>query len=141
MCKIKQVIGAAALVAAAPLLAQSTSLETGWLEFVKGSRGDRVGAQVGDVIQDPETGERQYVIAIPKSAMDNPQMMEEVRVVGRRPDQVEIDLPDFETEWVDDYDNDNYGLLVRLKDGPEIPIRLFFTAAGQGGVLGAPDQP
>ena len=28
-------------------------------------------------------------------------------------------------------------MLVRLKDGPETPIRLFFNAAGVGGVLGA----
>jgi hypothetical protein len=138
-----KVLATAAALLLIPALAQaqSTGMETGWLEFVKGHKGDQVGAEVSEVVLDPETGEREFRIRIPKAAMSDPQMMEEVRVVGRRPDRVEFDLPEFETEWVDDYDNDHYGLLVRLKGGPETPIRLFFTAAGQGGVIGAPDQP
>jgi hypothetical protein len=137
-----RMLGAAALAASGLHgWAQSPGMDTGWLELVKGHRGDKVGAEVRDVRRDPATGERYVTVAIPKGSMADDSVMEEVRVVGRRPDKVEIDLPEFETEWVDDYDNDNYGLLVRLKDGPETPIRLFFNAAGQGGVMGTGAQP
>jgi hypothetical protein len=116
-------------------------MQTDWMEFVKGHTGNQVGAQVRGVESDPETGERRLIVAIPKEVLQDESMMEEVRVVGRAPDKVEFELPEFETQWIDDYDNDYYGLLVRLKDGPETPIRLFFNAAGAGGVIDNGPQP
>ena len=134
---------AVALLGAAFTCAQSPGMETGWMELIKGQIDDQVGAEVQDVTSDPETGERRVTIAIPKRVVDDESMMEEVRVVGRRPEQFDIDikLPEFETEWIDDYDNDYYGLLIRLKDGPETPIRLFFSAGGAGGVIDGGVQP
>jgi len=111
----------------------SPGMQTGWLELVKGHIGDGVGAEIRDVRRDPESGERHVMVAIPKAALLDNRAIEEVRVIGRAPDRVEINLPDFETEWVDDYDNDFYGLLLRLKDGPETPVRLFLST--RGGVL------
>jgi hypothetical protein len=63
-------------------------------------------------------------------------VMEEVRVIAKAPEKAEMPelLPELQTEWVDDYDNDHYGLLVKLK-GQKVPFRLFFTASGQGGAI------
>ena len=114
-------------------------MQTDWMEFVKGHTDEQTGAQVRRVESDPETGERRLIVAIPKEVLEDESMMEEVRVVAPAVERggIDINLPDFETQWLDDYDNEYYGLLVRLKDGPETPIRLFFNAAGAGGVIDA----
>ena len=114
-------------------------MQTDWMEFVKGHTDAQTGAEVRRVEADPETGERRLIVAIPKEVLRDEAMMEEVRVVAPAVERggIDIELPDFETQWIDDYDNEYYGLLVKLKDGPETPIRLFFNAAGAGGVIGA----
>ena len=81
-------------------------METDWLELVKGYKGAGVGAEVREVGTDKEGGQR-LVIAIPKASMPDHSQMEEVVVVGQAPGKIEFDLiPEFEYEWVDDYDND-----------------------------------
>jgi hypothetical protein len=103
-------------------------LQTNWLEFVKGDREDTLGAEVREVSTDPGTGRHRLLIAVPKIAMDEyPRAMEEVRVIGERPEEPEL-LPDFEYEWIEDYDNDFYGLLLRFREGQQLPFRLFFSS-------------
>lgn len=132
------------LLALSPAGAQtevSPGMQTGWLELVKGHVGDAVGAEVHDVQEDADSGHRQVLVAIPKGSVTDHREIEEVRVIGRAPDRMEIDLPELETEWVDDYDNDYYGLLIRLKDGPKTPFRLYLSAGA--GILdnSVPVQP
>ena len=129
------------LILSAALIATSISLgvgsvsaqdkammETDWLELVKGYKGSSVGAEVREVGSDSEGGQR-LVIAIPKAAMPNRSEMEEVVVVGQAPGKIEFDLiPEFEYEWVEDYDNDYYGLLIRLNEDSKVPIRLFLQS-------------
>lgn len=121
--------------------AQSPGMDTGWMELVKGHIDSELGAEVRQVDENPETGERSITIRIPKEALQDEAMMEEVMVIGQAPNKIELDLPTFETEWIDNYDSEYYGLLVRLKDGPETPIRLFFNAAGAGGAMDNGAQP
>ncbi|WOJ94711.1 hypothetical protein R0135_05970 [Congregibacter variabilis] len=134
-----------ALLALSPLtgLTQSLGMETDWLELVKGHRDGKSGAQVMDVKADAATGHQTVMIKVPKVAMDSDSDMEEVRVVGQAPEDTEMPvlLPELETEWVDDYDNDHYGLLVKLKSDQKIPFRLFFSAVGQGGSIDSGVQP
>ena len=101
---------------------EKPGMETGWLEFVKGHKGDVMGAEVREAEQGSE-GSR-LVIAIPKVSMADPDTIEEVRVVGQAPQEIDL-LPEFEYEWVDDYDNDYYGLVIRFSDEPRWPIRLY----------------
>ncbi|MEM1145874.1 MAG: hypothetical protein AAGI88_25155 [Pseudomonadota bacterium] len=118
------------LVAGATANAQTVGMESDWLEFVKGHHEDKLGADVMDVSYDAATGERQVMIAIPKESMGDDPDMEEVRVVGQAPEEFEMPdiLPEVETQWVDDYDNDNYGLLVKFKKDQRLPFRLFFSS-------------
>jgi len=111
----------------------SPGMRTGWMELVKGHVDETMGAKVREVEEDAEHGARKILVAIPKEIVADRQEIEEVRVIGRAPDRMEIELPEFETEWVDDYDNDYYGLLVRVKGGPKTPFRLFLSAGA--GVL------
>jgi hypothetical protein len=125
-----------ALSATGPALGQSTTkkdselLQTDWMEFVKGYRDEASGLQVREVIRDEQTGGMQVQIAVPKVSMSGVSDMEEVRVVGQRPQEIDLKkwLPQFEYEWVDDYDNEHYGLLVRFKENQRLPLRLFFSS-------------
>jgi hypothetical protein len=102
--------------------APKPGMETDWLEFVKGYKGDVMGAEVREVEQG-EQGSK-LVIAIPKVSMADPDQIEEVRVVGQAPQEIDL-IPEFEYEWVDDYDNDFYGLVIRFSDETRWPIRLY----------------
>ena len=102
--------------------APKPGMETDWLEFVKGYKGEKMGAEVREVEQG-EQGQR-LVIAIPKVSMADPDAIEEVRVVGQAPQEIDLS-PEFEYEWVDDYDNDFYGLVIRFSDETRWPIRLY----------------
>lgn len=125
--------------------AQTAGMQSDWIEFVKGHREARMGAEVREVTEDPETGTTTLVVAIPKGSMGEPHTeMEEVTVIGKAPEKIEFKplFPDIQTEWVDDYDNDFYGLLVRLNGDQKVPFRLFFSAHGQGGAIeNHPQQP
>lgn len=114
-------------VLALPALAVEP-IESDWLELVKGYKGSAMGAEVM-AVEEGESAEMQKVtIAIPKEAIGDPDTIEEVVVVGRMPDKPEAAEPiDVTFEWVDDYDNDNYGLVIRLGKG-NWPIRLFMNS-------------
>jgi len=103
-------------------------LQTNWLQFVKGDREETLGAEVREISTDPNTGRHRLLIAVPKIAMEGyPQAMEEVRVIGELPEERPL-LPEFEYEWVEDYDNDFYGLLLRFNEEQRLPFRLFFSS-------------
>ncbi|MFN2327585.1 MAG: hypothetical protein ABR612_01585 [Chromatocurvus sp.] len=104
-------------------------LQTNWIEMVRGFKDTESGVQVRDVTRD-DTGTTHLQIAIPKVRMSDVANMEEVRVIGQRKPNFELKnlIPEFEYEWVDDYDNDFYGLLVHFKEEPSIPLRLFFSS-------------
>ncbi|MBN7796857.1 hypothetical protein [Parahaliea mediterranea] len=118
-----------AAVGAGGALAQSATQETDWMELVKGYKGSKVGAELRDIQIMDDTGSQRITVAIPKSAIGHPDTMEEVRVVGRRPDKLEFEFPlEFTYEWVDDYDNDYYGLVLHLGKDSKVPFRLFMDS-------------
>lgn len=122
--------------------AQSLELQSDWLELVKGHRDGKTGAQIMGVEEDPSGGSK-VMLKVPKASMGDDSDMEEVKVVAQAPEEREMPdvLPELETQWVDDYDNDHYGLLVKLKEDQKLPFRLFFSAQGQGGSLSGGAQP
>ena len=117
-----------ALLAPAILVAQDDKgpIESDWLELVKGYKGDAVGVELRE-IEDGDTEETQKItLAIPKTAISHPDEIEEVVVYGRKPEEPEpIDI---QYEWLDDYDNDNYGLVIRLGRNSRWPIRLYMNS-------------
>ena len=109
-------------------LAQTSSepLESDWLELVKGSRDEAFGAELRE-IEDSDSGDgHKITLAIPKSAISHPDAIEEVVVIGRKPEKPEP--LDITYEWLDDYDSDNYGLVIRLGKDTNWPIRLYLNS-------------
>lgn len=118
---------ASALVLAATLAnaQEGTSLESDWLELVKGHKGESMGVELRD-IEDGETeGTRKITLAVPKAAIEHPDAIEEVVVVGRKPDEPEP--LNIRYEWVSDYDEDNYGLVIHIGES-NWPIRLYMNS-------------
>ena len=111
------------------VLAQEVSqpLQSDWLQLVKGYRDQATGVEMRDVEYGDEAGVRTVTLAIPKSSMSDPDTIEEVVVVGRRPAKPEP--LDITYEWLDDYENDNYGLVIRLGKNSNWPIRLYLDSA------------
>lgn len=110
--------------------AQAVSSETGWLELVKGHLDLDSGAGVREVEPGEVEGERKITLAIPKSRLVGVSAgeLEEVRVIGRRPEPLDL-MPDFRYEWVADYDNDHYGLIIHLRDDGTMPLRLYMESS------------
>ena len=97
---------------------------TDWLDLVKGYRGDKAGVELRDVEQGDTAESRKITLAIPKKSLSDPDAIEHVIVIGRKPEKPEPIL-DISYEWLDDYENDNYGLVIHLNKGSRWPIRLY----------------
>ena len=117
------------LAALAAHTAEDT-VQTGWMELIKGSRDSTVGAEVVEVEAGDTADTQKITLAIPKKSIANPDDIEEVVVIGQRPEKPEKPEPlDISFEWLDDYDSDNYGLLIRLGKDSNWPIRLYLDSA------------
>ncbi len=119
------------LVMSTGACAQAVNSETGWLELVKGHLDLDSGTGVREVEPGDVEGERRITLAIPKAQLRVAAgELEEVRVIGRRPEPFDLDiLPDFRYEWVADYDNEHYGLIIHLRDDGSVPLRLYMESS------------
>jgi hypothetical protein len=119
-----------ALVLLIPIVAlaegDAQPLQSDWMQLVKGYRDPGTGVEMREIEYGDDAGTRTVTLSIPKSSMANPADIEEVVVVGRRPEKPEP--LDISYEWVKDYDNDNYGLVIRLGKDSNWPIRLFIDS-------------
>ncbi len=104
-------------------------VQTGWMERVEGSRDSTVGAELVE-IEDGDTANMQKItVAIPKDSISSPGEIEEVVVIGQRPEAHKKPEPvEFTYEWVSDYDSDNYGLVIHLGKDTNWPIRLYMNS-------------
>lgn len=126
-----QSVGLALLLQCAPTLAQSDNetLKTDWLEQTEGYKGESMGAELREIEEEDTEGGRLITLAIPKTAIVHPDAIEEIVVVGKKPEEPEP-LMNIRTEWVNDYDRDNYGLIIHLGKDSNWPIRLYMSAEG-----------
>ena len=93
--------------------AENSAVQTGWLELIKGSQDSTVGAEVVEIGEGDAAGTQKITLAIPKKSIANPEEIEEVVVIGQRPDKPEKPEPlEMTYEWVGDYDSDNYATRV-----------------------------
>ena len=127
---ISRGIACALLLAATTLTAQvdDSALETDWMEFVKGSRDSDSGAEVVDITADEDADTQTVTLAIPKKSIDDPADIEEVLVIGQAPEKSESRRMNISYEWISDYDEDNYGLIIRLSKDTNWPIRLYMNS-------------
>jgi hypothetical protein len=123
---IKCMLASMALLSLYSLAQEGTSLESDWIELVKGHKGETMGVEVTDIQPGDTEGSTRVYIAVPKVSMGHPDTIEEVLVVGQAPE--ELEPLDIEYEWVYDYDDDNYGLVVHLGES-NWPIRLYMNSS------------
>jgi hypothetical protein len=117
------------LVLTTGVRAEEGTVETGWIEVVKGSRDTTVGAEVVGVEAGDTAGSQTITLAIPKKSIASPDDIEEVVVMGQRPEKPEKPEPlDITYKWAADYDKDNYGLIIRLSRNTNWPIRLYMNS-------------
>lgn len=122
----KYLLAPLALLSSLVLAQEGTSLESDWIELVKGHKGDAMGVEVTDIQPGDTAGSKKVYIAVPKVSMGHPDTIEEVLVIGQAPEESEP--LDIQYEWVFDYDEDNYGLIVHLGEG-NWPIRLYMNSS------------
>ena len=106
---------------------QAETLETGWLELSPGEVDKTTGTRIYAVDSSGDN-DTQISVAIPKTRISERDNIEEMVIIGRQREGVELPLPNISYEWVDDYDRDHYGLLVRFGERSRYPVRFFFKS-------------
>lgn len=123
---------ACALLLSLPTIAAwsgDEAVQSGWLELVKGAKEATLGAELVEIKAGGTADAQTITVAIPKTAIANPSEIEEVVVLGQRPEKPEKPEPlDITFEWAGDYDADNYGLVIRLRRNTNWPIRLYMNS-------------
>jgi len=118
-----------AMLLTAPAVAEDRAMESDWLELVKGFKGSTMGVEMLDIRDDELPDMQRITMAIPKAAVGDRDDIEEVIVIGRRPDKPDAPEPiEITYQWIDDPDDDNYGLLIRVGKESNWPIRLFMNS-------------
>ena len=64
-------------------------LQSDWMQLVKGYRDPGTGVEMREIEYGDDAATRTVTLSIPKSSMANPADIEEVVVVGRRPEKPE----------------------------------------------------
>lgn len=108
-----------------PLLADER--ETEWIEPVEGFTEQGMGVRVVTIETIPVDGSKRMTIAIPRESLEDYADMEEIVVIGRQPDKKERRI-DVQYEWVADYEEDYYGLILRFGSEDSLPIRLYLKS-------------
>lgn len=119
-----------AAVAAILLPAQAEEeVKTEWIEPVAGFRESALGARLGLVETLPDDQGTRVTIEIPREAIADTDDIHEIVVTGRGPggggDERELSV---RHQWVSNYDEDHYGLLLYLGGEDNLPLRLYFKA-------------
>lgn len=105
------------------------AVQSGWIELVKGAKEATLGAELVEIKAGDTADAQTITVAIPKTAIANPDEIEEIVVLGQRPEKPEKPEPlDITFEWAGDYDADNYGLIIRLRRNTNWPIRLYMNS-------------
>lgn len=123
---------ACALLLLAPSMAalsEDGGVQSGWIELVKGAKEATLGAELVEIKAGDTADSQTITVAIPKTAIADPDQIEEIVVMGQRPEKPEKPEPlDITFEWAGDYDADNYGLVIRLRRNTNWPIRLYMNS-------------
>lgn len=80
-------------------------------------------------IVNSDQGIKLITVAVPKSKLkNNKEEIDEVIVIGKRSEERESPLKNISYEWADDFENGDYGLIIKLKDDSKMPLKLQFSA-------------
>jgi hypothetical protein len=118
------------LVPAVAAWSEDGAVQSGWIELVKGAKEATLGAELVEIKAGDTADSQTITVAIPKTSIAKPEDIEEIVVIGQRPEKPEKPEPlDITFEWAGDYDADNYGLVIRLRRNTNWPIRLYMNSS------------
>ena len=129
--KIGQILAVALVLVIPTVFAQTNGnpIQSDWMELVKGHLDTDTGIQLVNIEDGDTAGSQTITLAVPKDSIGNRNAIEEVLVVGQMLEPPAPSEPlDITYEWVDDYDNENYGLIIRLGKDTNWPIRLYMNS-------------
>lgn len=108
-----------------PLNALALNVETDWLEMEVGFEDKTTGTKLKSIESTPDAEQQLITVAIPKSSIKDQQEIEEIIIIGHKPTKEEFKIP-FTYEWAKDFENDYYGLIIKLNKKTNYPIRIYF---------------
>jgi len=118
--------GFAALVAALFLALPALAGEPAELELTPGYVDPKSGVKVEEIVVLPEQQMQAVHLAVPRSG----EPVEEMVVTAKRPSGEPV-LQLKPHEFVRDYDNNYYGLVIYLGRNETMPLRLYMDSAQQ----------
>lgn len=104
----------------------AAELQTDWIEPVPGYEEKTLGTVIKAVEPEGETGDTRIMISVPKLSVANTSDIQEIIVVAKQPRKDKKPEVSIRHEWVADYDNDHYGLVLYLGKDEQIPFRIYF---------------
>ena len=107
-------------------LGQADELTTDWIQPVSGFHENTLGTEIRAVEPIEETGETRIILSVPKESISEYGDIPEVVVVAKKPKKEQQPEIQIRHEWVSDYDNDNYGLVLYLGKDDQLPFRIYF---------------
>lgn len=116
------------LLAASPVYA--AELQTEWIEPTAGFSEQALGARIKSIEAMPGDEGQKVIIEIPRESMTQEESMQEIVVTARQPDQSESEIK-VRHEWVKDYENDFYGLVLYLGKNNDLPFRIYLKSNEQ----------
>lgn len=117
--------GLLGLLMAGPVVAEE--LQSDWIEPVPGFAENVLGVEIRSVDAPDTEGQTRVTLSVPKSSLANDPGIHEVIVIAERSGEQRSRTP-IRHEWVSNYDDDNYGLVLYLGKNEQIPFRLYFDA-------------
>lgn len=102
-------------------------LQSDWIEPVPGFAETVLGVEIRSVDAPDTKGQTRVTLSVPKSSLANNPNIHEVVVVAERSGERQTRKP-IRHEWVSNYDDDHYGLVLYLGKNEQIPFRLYFDA-------------
>jgi hypothetical protein len=109
----------------------AAELQTQWIEPVEGFHEDILGVEITAVepvaAQEGVPEGTQVKIMVPKAMLGDRDDIQEIIVIGKKPEEDKKPQVTIPHKWVADYDKDNYGLVVYLGKDGKLPFRLYFN--------------
>lgn len=111
----------------AGLPAFAAEVQTEWIAPREGFTESGVGARIKSIEALPADEGQRVTIEIPRSAVAEGEIVQEIIVTAQRPDKTESPVS-VRHEWVADYENDYYGLVLYLGSKEQTPLRIYLKS-------------
>lgn len=105
---------------------QAFATDSGWLKQEVDASNEQ-GFTVKAIVNSDQ-GIKLITVAVPKEKLNkSKEDIDEIIVIGQRKQERESLLKNASYEWADDFENGDYGLIIKLNDNSKMPLKLQFS--------------